>query len=381
MSPVVPPVPAEPAGSGAPGSAMPSAPAMAQPAPVLPSGSAVPSRSAATWPFALAASGVERCTTRRSDTGWLESAWARPDSKVLVVQDGQALVRATGTGRELAFIRPDQAPDGTRFLLGAENDDVAYFGVAGPFPEVADENVRPEGLRAAGVLLDDRDADLLTHAVALANWHARAGYCPRCGAATEPVPSGHSRRCTEEGTELFPRVEPAVIMLVTDPADRCLLARNAKWPAGRVSVLAGFVDAGESAEQAVAREVREETGVVVGTVRYAGSQPWPMPYSLMLAFRAQAVGTAIEVDAHEISEARWYSRDDLRAALADGVLRLPPSLSIARWLIETWHGGALGDDASSRHLSHGRPMIMPGLSWSCEPIAVIRGGCGAMDPD
>ena len=192
-----------------------------------------------------------------------------------------------------------------------------------------------------GTLLTDRDAGLLTHAVALANWHAVAGFCSRCGAPTEPETAGHSRRCTAEGSEHFPRCDPAVIMLVTDPDDRCLLARNAQWPKGRVSVLAGFVEPGESAEQAVAREVHEETGVVVSTVTYAGSQPWPMPHNLMLGFRAEATGTDITVDAEEIEEAAWYSRDDLRAALVSGELVMPPSLSISRWLIETWYGADL----------------------------------------
>jgi len=197
------------------------------------------------------------------------------------------------------------------------------------------------GLREVGTLLTDRDAGLLTHAVALANWHAVAGFCSRCGAPTEPETAGHSRRCTVEGSEHFPRCDPAVIMVVTDPQDRCLLARNAQWPKGRVSVLAGFVEPGESAEQAVAREVHEETGVVVSSVTYAGSQPWPMPHNLMLGFRAEAVGTDITVDAEEIEEAAWYSREDLRAALVSGELVMPPSLSISRWLIETWYGADL----------------------------------------
>ncbi len=123
----------------------------------------------------------------------------------------------------------------------------------------------PAGLREAGTLLTDRDAGLLTHAVALANWHAVAGFCSRCGAPDQAGLAGHSRRCTVDGSEHFPRCDPAVIMLVTDPDDRCLLARNAQWPQRRVSVLAGFVEPGESAEQAVAREVHEETGVIVST--------------------------------------------------------------------------------------------------------------------
>ncbi|HUJ05891.1 MAG TPA: NAD(+) diphosphatase [Streptosporangiaceae bacterium] len=292
--------------------------------------------------IALTRHEVERSTARRTDDGWLARAWADPRTRVLVIEDGQALARIGDGAAELAFVSPAAAPDGTRFLLGVDADEVAYFGVAGPLPDPAgDPDLRRAGLRETGTLLCDRDAGLLTHAVALANWHAVAGHCSRCGSPTAPAMAGHSRRCTKDGSEHFPRCDPAVIMLVTDPDDRCLLARNAQWPKGRVSVLAGFVEPGESAEQAVAREVHEETGVIVGAVSYAGSQPWPMPHSLMLGFRAEATGTVISVDADEIAEARWYSRDDLREAIETGELAMPPSLSISRWLIETWYGSEL----------------------------------------
>jgi NAD+ diphosphatase len=129
---------------------------------------------------------------------------------------------------------------------------------------------------------------------------------------------------------------------VTDPDDRCLLARNAMWPERRVSILAGFVEAGESAEQAVAREVHEETGITVAAVTYLGSQPWPMPQSLMLGFRAQANGhQEIRVDANEIAEAHWYSRAELATVVASGELRLPPPVSIAHHIIESWYGADL----------------------------------------
>jgi len=296
---------------------------------------------------------VERATALRTDQDWLAKAWADPATRVLVVQDGQVVARIGDGAAELVFVSPEQAPDGERFLLGVDSGDVVYFGVCGPLNTAegvaraaaagqdGEVTIRRAGLRDAGVLLSDRDAGLLTHAVALGNWHAVAGHCSRCGAPTEPEMAGHSRRCTSDGSEHFPRCDPAVIMLVTDPDDRCLLARNVQWPQGRVSVLAGFVEPGESAEQAVAREVREETGVIVSSVSYAASQPWPMPHSLMLGFRAQAVTTEISVDAEEIEEAAWYSRDDLRAALVSGELVMPPSLSISRWLIETWYGTEL----------------------------------------
>jgi NAD+ diphosphatase len=193
-----------------------------------------------------------------------------------------------------------------------------------------------------GARLGDRDAGLLTHAVALANWHATHTHCPRCGALTGLVTGGHSRLCPVDGSEHFPRTDPAVITLVTDARDRALLARNSSWPQRRVSILAGFVEPGESAEHAVAREVAEETGIAVSEIRYLGSQPWPMPQSLMLGFRARAGGSQlIRVDQEEIAEAHWFSRDGLRASMAAGQVRLPPPVSIAYRIIESWYGEEL----------------------------------------
>ncbi len=206
----------------------------------------------------------------------------------------------------------------------------------------AQPGLRPAGLREAAALLNDRDAGLFTHAVALANWHASHTHCPRCGTPTVTVAAGHAQRCPADGSEHFPRIDPAVIMLVTDPDDKCLLARNRRWPERRVSILAGFVEPGESAEQAVAREVEEETAIVVTRVRYVGSQPWPMPQSLMLGFRAEAGGELdLRVDEDEIAEAHWYSREELRGALAAQEILLPPPVSIAHRLIESWYGEEL----------------------------------------
>jgi NAD+ diphosphatase len=241
----------------------------------------------------------------------------------------------------LAFVAPGQAPDGVRFLLGVDADGRTYFGVAGPLPERTGPGIRAAYLREAGPLLSDRDAGLLTHAVALANWHETFTHCPRCGSPTDAFASGHARKCPVDGSEHFPRVDPAMIVLVTDAADRALLARNALWPERRVSILAGFVEAGESAEQAVAREVAEEAGITVSAVTYLGSQPWPMPQSLMLGFRAAAENTDIHVDADEIAEASWYSRNELAAAIAAGTIRLPPPVSIAHRIIESWYGSEL----------------------------------------
>ena len=295
--------------------------------------------------LALARGTVDRITKRRMDKDWIDRAWQDPSSRVLVVSEGQALVRDVAGRVELVLIPPAEAPSGTRFLLGQDAGDVVYFGVSGELPRDerhAGDGVRPASLREVGALLSDRDAGLLTHAVALANWHATHTHCPRDGTPTVVDPGGHSARCPADGSEHFPRTDPAVIMLVTDPADRCLLARNAAWPGRRVSILAGFVDPGESAEQAVIREVAEETGITVTNVRYLGSQPWPMPQSLMLGFRADApAGQEISVDPEELAEAHWYSRDDLLASVQARDLGLPPPVSIARRIIEAWYGGPL----------------------------------------
>jgi NAD+ diphosphatase len=301
--------------------------------------------------LALSRAEVDRSTARRSDNEWLAAAWADPGTRVLVVEDGRALVRANDGSEDLVFVSPQHAPDGVRFLLGTDEVGTAYFGVAGPLPqpealgtEPGDPAAaKPTSLRQAGPLLSDRDVGLMTHAVALANWHAVFVHCPRCGAVTNPALSGHSRVCPVDSSEHFPRLDPAVIMLVNDPDDRALLARNAQWPERRVSILAGFVEPGESAEQAVAREVLEETGIVVGETRYVGSQPWPMPHSLMLGFRARAAGSLeITVDHDEIAEAYWFSRDELRARIAAGDIRLPGPVSIAYRIIESWYGAELG---------------------------------------
>jgi NAD+ diphosphatase len=207
--------------------------------------------------LALARGTVDRVTRRRTDKDWIDAAWKDPRTRVLVVHDGHALVHDQ---QELVFVAPQEAPAGTRFLLGEDTDGTVYFGVSAPLGPVS-PGVRATSLREVGALLSDRDAGLLTHAVALANWHDTHLRCPLDGTPTVPDAAGHSAVCPKDGSEHFPRTDPAVIMLVTDPEDRCLLARNAAWPTRRVSILAGFVEPGESAEQAVIREVAEETGI------------------------------------------------------------------------------------------------------------------------
>jgi NAD+ diphosphatase len=299
--------------------------------------------------LALSRSTVDRATERRGDTVWLAERWADPRTRVLVMRDGQALITTRDGQLGLVFVSPAEAPEGTRYFLGVDADGIAYFGVSGavegePGNRSDSAATKPMALRQAGALLSDRDAGLMVHAVALAYWHDTHTHCPRCGTPTVPAPAGHLTTCPKDGTEHFPRLDPAVIMLVLDPDDRLMLARNALWPPGRMSVVAGFVEPGESAEHAVAREVYEETSVVVSRVRYLGSQPWPMPRSLMLGYEARAEGgQRIAVDEEEIGEARWFSRAELRAAIEEGELGIAPSSSIARRLIEYWYGGELPD--------------------------------------
>jgi NAD+ diphosphatase len=299
--------------------------------------------------LALSRSAVDRATQRRVDAAWIDAAWADPRSRVIVVHRSQAPARDVDGRLELVFAAPGDAPEGTRFFLGTDADEVAYFGVAATvegeaWNRYAGSDVYPASLRQAGALLSDRDAGLFTHAVALANWHETHTHCPRCGTATVPARAGHLTVCPADGTEHFPRLDPAVIMLVIDGGDRLLLARNASWPKGRMSVVAGFVEPGESAEHAVVREVFEETSIAVGQVRYLGSQPWPMPRSLMLGYQAVARdGQSIAVDGDEIGEARWFTRAQLRAAIDAGELGLAPTSSIARRLIEFWYGEELPD--------------------------------------
>lgn len=204
-------------------------------------------------------------------------------------------------------------------------------------------------LRLVGADLDDADAALATTAVALGQWHRRHRFCPRCGSQTEIVDAGWARRCTADGSTHFPRTDPAIIVLVRDELDRALLGRRSDWHRTWFSTLAGFVEAGESAEHTLRREVYEEAGVVVDpdSLHYRGSQPWPFPGSLMLGFHARASGTADPTpDGEEIAEARWFSRAELARLAALGEVRIPPRVSIARHLIEDWFGGELPGDWS-----------------------------------
>lgn len=292
-------------------------------------------------PPALARSGVDRAAHRRTDEAYLARAWADPSSRAFVVDDGRVLVDVSGDPPSLVLDLPWRLPSGERLYLG-ESGGTAYFAVAGPLPAAPPAAGRLLGLRDVGALLDDLQAGLLTHAVAVANWHATFGHCPRCGGRTHSAAGGSVRRCPADGSEYFPRVDPAVIMLVHDGGDRVVLGRGPSWPAGRFSILAGFVEAGESLEQAVAREVAEEVGLAVTDIRYLGSQPWPLPSSLMLGFTARADYGQLRPDPAELAEAYWFHR----AEILDGRAGTPSAVSIAHWLLQRWVEN--GDGASPR---------------------------------
>ena len=190
-------------------------------------------------------------------------------------------------------------------------------------------------------LLDLDDAERALGALGFGQWRARTRFCPRCGTRLRPRDDGRALHCDGCGTEHFPRLEPAVIMRVTDADDRLLLGRQPQWPTGRFSVLAGFVDPGESIEDAVRREVHEEVGVVVDEVAYLASQPWPFPASLMLGYAARAATTELRLLDDEIAEAAWFTRDELVAAMDAREVFVPPSISISSWLIQEWLGAPL----------------------------------------
>jgi NAD+ diphosphatase len=192
-------------------------------------------------------------------------------------------------------------------------------------------------LRATVGLLPPGDGGIAAQARHVIDWHSRHGFCPGCGEKTRPKDGGWARICTACSSEHFPRTDPVVIMLVVD-GDRCLLGRQPGWPKPMVSALAGFVEGGETLEEAVRREVREEAGIQVGAIRYVASQPWPFPASLMLGCEAEAVSRRIQIDPSELESADWFTKDEVRAALEAPTQRLgvPPPIAIAHHLIRTW---------------------------------------------
>ena len=293
---------------------------------------------------ALSAHAHNRIGLRRTDEEWLDARMSDPATRVLVVA-GNRLRPVDGA---VEWVTPDQAPDGTLVLLGdlAGVVHVAVIVAPDDAPGAAEEWVP---LRAVLTLLAEgtpHQAPLVMHAIGLAEWHHATRFCPRCGGTLASRAAGHELRCTQCDRAQFPRTDPAVIMAIThgepgSAAEELLLGRQSSWPEGRYSTLAGFLEPGETLEDAVRREVLEEVGVRVGEVTYFGNQPWPLPASLMLGFLGRAETREILVDGKEIEDARWFTRDRMRAEADDGSLVLPGGVSISRSLVEHWYGGAL----------------------------------------
>ena len=281
-------------------------------------------------PFAFDRARHDRQAHQRSDDRWREL-----QPQVLVI-GGEHV--ATADGPTLRWVRLEDAPDGEWIHLG----EVSGRHHAAVIVERVPEDLNPTSVRVLAPLLDPEQLSLAVHAVAMARWLGSTPFCPQCGARTEVRSAGHLRVCPGCGKHHFPRTDPAVIMLVTDDEDRALVGRQRSWPTERFSTLAGFVEPGEALEDAVRREVVEESGVVVGEVSYAGSQPWPFPASLMLGFFARATSTEITTVDDELAEARWITRAELAEGAAAGTLLLPPrGVSISSWLIEQWFGEPL----------------------------------------
>jgi NAD+ diphosphatase len=282
---------------------------------------------------------LDRAGPRRKDQAWLDRLLASDSTRFIALWRGQALM-AEGETPSPALLRRDDiaALGGEPVLLGLDGDR-AFFALDLSHDDApaAIAGCGFTDLRRVGPLLPRGEAALLAYARGIAYWHQRHRHCGVCGAPTMSEEGGHVRRCTNPACAAphFPRTDPAVIMLVHD-GERCLLGRKHEWPKGMHSTLAGFVEPGESLEEAVAREVREEAGIEVDEVSYHSSQPWPFPASLMLGFYARARSHAITLDPEELERAAWYERGFLLARQDDDELRLPRGDSIARRLVEDW---------------------------------------------
>ena len=288
---------------------------------------------------------LDRAAHLRQDPAWFAAALADEHSRAIPVWNSRNLIAEGETPRavylQLSRLPAERRNDADLILLGRFGDTNFFaYEIESLEPPALQSGARFEDLRVVASILPIDEAGLLGYARAIVSWRRRHRFCGSCGARTLPARSGHVLVCSDPAcrNEQFPRIDPAIIVLVSD-GERALLGRQASWPAGRYSTIAGFVEPGESLEDAVAREVFEETGIAVDQIEYHSSQPWPFPASLMLGFTAHAVTTEIRLRDQELEDARWFTRADL---VSDGAL-LPPRQSISFRLIEHWFdagGGA-----------------------------------------
>ncbi len=289
---------------------------------------------------------LDRADHLRRDAAWLRAALAGENTLFVPVWRDRSLIETGTEARGLWLERADLhglpgGPDNAVFL--GRHGGSALFALDLSELEAPEATLALNGrgtfqdLRAVGPILARQDGAILAYARGLLHWHKRHRFCGLCGSATDQNQGGHVRACTDSacGADHFPRTDPAVIMLIHD-GDACVLGRQKAWPEGMHSTLAGFVEPGESLEEAVAREVREEVGIEVSSVTYHSSQPWPFPSSIMLGFHAEARQGPLTIDPHELGAARWFTRQELRNSPEDETLRLPRRDSIARRLIEDW---------------------------------------------
>lgn len=271
---------------------------------------------------------LERLDDQPPSDEQIAKLWHAEGARLLII-DEESRIPISDDGQQLRMITPDRSYDPDQHLLLGFVDDKPQFAAVG----------MPDGchasLRDVARFLPEAERDIATTAVALLKWHRNEGFCPRCGNRSEIGKGGQLRRCPVCGHENFPRTDPAVIVAIRDGYDRLLLGSQSSW-GNRVSVFAGFVEAGESAEQAVHREMAEEVGARLGRVRYVASQPWPFPRSLMLGYVADTESAWVRVNGSEIKYADWFTRDRLRDEYAAGDLTLPTSSSIASRLVHGW---------------------------------------------
>lgn len=285
-------------------------------------------------PLGFTGATLDRADRLRSDGEALAAALADPRTRCLLL-DGIDPVPGDGGGLMWEALLP-QVDRSSLILLGLDAQGIAHVVPAAPPGRRID--ARSRTVMRLLPLLSQEEAALYAGARSLVDWHARHGYCAQCGAATRLFRAGWGRHCDACGAEHFPRVDPVVIMLAQHDG-RVLVGRQPGFPPGFFSALAGFVEPGESIEEAVARELFEEAGLRVGAVRYVASQPWPFPSSLMIGATAETDDPAITLDTTELEAAMWVDRADVRAALAGGMdapFMAPPPLAIARHLLETW---------------------------------------------